>query len=162
MKIRKYHKKLKNRNNDPVEDLAKLKLIFTILCFLLVILIWFSKDNFIRSGINKKVTKNDLKYINAYIWMISTLCCFSFTLIIDLYLQLKKTGYIFYRLNAVNLSFKVFELFLLAFFYFGTWHYFGLFIIFLTTQTVCFFCELYIILYSLCHDFPKYQRLKYK
>ena len=142
------------------KDLINLKFLFSILCCLLILIIWISYDNNIYSGLNMLVEYNDDNYKFAWRCIFSCLVIFSFFLFIDLIIQMTGLTYNFYRLNAINISLKIFELFLLLLFFLDSWHYLTLFYIFGFTQLICSSFEIYSIIFSLCSTFKKYNKIR--
>ena len=142
------------------KDLINLKFLFSILCLLLLLIIWLTYDNNIFSGLSMIAEYNDDNYNIAFIRILSCLILFSICLAIDLIIQITGLTYNFYKLNAINLSLKVFEVFLLTLFFLDSWHYITLFYILAFTQLICTGFEIYAIIIGLCSTFKKYQKIR--
>jgi hypothetical protein len=142
------------------KDLINLKFFFSILCLLLLLIIWLTYDNNIYSGLSMIAEYNDKNYKIAFIRILSCLIIFSFCLGVDLIIQITGLTYNFYKLNALNLSLKIFEVFLLSLFFLDSWHYITLFYILAFTQLICSIFEVYAIIFSLCSTFKKYQKIR--
>ncbi len=144
------------------KDLINLKFLFSILCCLLILIIWISYDNNIYSGLNMLVEYNDDNYNFAWRCIFSCLVIFSFFLFIDLIIQMTGLTYNFYRLNAINISLKIFELFLLLLFFLDSWHYLNLYYILAITQLPCCIFEIYSLIEARFSTFKKYNIIRNK
>ena len=142
------------------KNLINLKFLFSILCCISLLVIWLTYDNNIYSGLSTTdIYDNDhYKYANKI--ALGFLIVFSICLAIDLFIQISGLTYSFYKLNALNLSLKIFELFLLALFFLDSWHYFHLFYILLFTQLICVGMEIYSLLFCMFSTFKKYNKIR--
>ena len=142
------------------KNLINLKFFFSIICCLILLVIWITYESNIYAGLNMMNEYNDSDYNLGWRWIISTLIIFSFFLFVDLGIQITGTTYNFYKLNAIILSLKIFEVFLLALFFLDCWHYLTLLYIFIFTQFICSIFEIYAIIFNLCSTFKKYNKIR--
>ena len=117
-------------------------------------------DSNIFTGLSMIAEYNDSDYKKAKKVILASLIVFSVLLFFDLVVQIIGITYNFYRLNAINISLKIFELFLLLLFFLDSWHYLTLFYIFGFTQLICSSFEIYSIIFSLCSTFKKYNKIR--
>ena len=103
---------------------------------------------------------NDSDYKKAWKWIFSSLVIFTVFLGFDLGVQITGVTYNFYRLNAINLSLKIFELFLLALFFLDSWNYMILLYIFIFTQLFCTILEIIALIEGFCSTFKKYNKIR--
>ncbi len=149
--------------NKPVyvfKNIINLKFLFSILCTLLILIIWVTYDSNIFTGLSMLSEYDDSDYKKGYKIIFSSLIVFSVLLFFDLAIQIYGVTYNFYKLNVINLSLKIFETFLLALFFLDSWHYLTLFYIFGFTQLICSSFEIYSIIFSLCSTFKKYNKIR--
>ena len=142
------------------KNLINLKFLFSILCLIVLLVIWLTYDNNIFIGLKMTAEYNDSDYKKAWKWIFSSLIIFVVFLAFDLGIQITGVTYNFYRLNAINLSIKIFELFLLVLFFLDSWHYIILLYIFFFTQFFCTILEVFSLIYSLCSTFKKYNKIR--
>ena len=142
------------------KNLINLKFLFSILCLIVLLIIWQTYDNNIFIGLKMTAEYGDKEYKGAWRWIFSSLIIFSVFIGFDLLIQITGVTYNFYRLNAINLSLKIFELFLLSLFFLDSWHYIILLYIFFFTQFFCTILEVSAIVISLCITFKKYNRIR--
>ena len=141
------------------KNLINLQFLFSILCCLILLVIWCTYYNNIFSGLNMMAEIDDSDFKSAWKWIFSSLVIFSVFLFIDLFIQIMGVTYNFYKLNSINLSLKIFEVFLLALFFLDSWHYITLLYIFII-QLICTCFEIYSIIYSLFSTFKKYNKIR--
>ena len=142
------------------KNLINLKFFFSIICLLLILIIWQTYDNNIFSGLSMLDEYKNSNYKYAYKWVLSSLILFIVFLAVDLGIQITGVTYNFYKLNAINLSIKIFEVFLLALYFLDSWHYFILVYIFIFTQLICSIFEIYALFFGLCSTFKKYNKIR--
>ena len=144
------------------KKLINLKFLFSILCTLLIIIIWVTYDSNIFTGLSMIAKYNDNDYKYAYKVILAGLIIFSVLLFLDLVVQISGITYNFYRLNTLNLSLKIFETFLLALFFLDAWHYLNIYYILAVTQLPCFIFEIYALLVAVFSTFKKYNIIRNK
>ena len=144
------------------KTLINLKFLFSILCTIIIIVIWITYDNNIYTGLSMSAEYKDDDYKDADTIIFSCLIIFSIILFIDLAIQVIGITYNFYRLNAIILSLKIFETFLLALFFLDSWNYVNLYYIMAITQFPCFLIELFAILVAVFSTFKKYNIIRNK
>ena len=145
------------------KKLINFKFLFSILCVLLILIIWVSYDSNIFAGLSMvSQIEDDEDYNFAYKVILSSLIIFSVILFFDVVIQISGITYNFYKLNAINLSLKIFETFLLALFFLDAWHYINLYYIFAVTQLPCFIFEIYALLVANFSTFKKYNIIRNK
>ena len=150
------------------KTLINLKFLFTSLCVIILSLIWLTYENNIFAGLNmvannvrdKNALNYDSAYKSAWICNIIVLIIFSVFLFTDLFIQILGFTYNFYKLNAIHLLLKIFEVFLLALYFLDSWNYFGLIYIFIVTQLICSILEIVAISYASCSTFKKYNIIR--
>ena len=151
--------------NKPVyvfKNIINLKFLFSILCTLLILIIWVTFDTNIFAGLSMIAQYNDQDYKDAYIIILSSLIIFTVLLFFDLVVQVCGITYNFYKLNVINLFLKIFETFLLALFFLDAWHYLNLFFILGITQLPCFIFEIYSLIVARFSTFTKYNIIRNK
>ena len=151
--------------NKPIhvyKSLVNLKFLFTILCVIIICIIWITYDSNIYRGLSMVGEYNDQDYKKAEKVILAAMIIFTVFLFFDLVFQILGITYNFYRLNAIILFLKMFETFLLAFFFLDAWHYVNLFFIFIITQLLCFICDVYSLIEAFCFDFKKYNIIRNK
>ena len=144
------------------KNLINLKFLFSIICVLLILIIWVTFDTNIFVGLSMIAQYNDQDYKDAYIIILSSLIIFTVLLFFDLVVQVCGITYNFYKLNVINLFLKIFETFLLALFFLDAWHYLNLFFILGITQLPCFIFEIYSLLVARFSTFTKYNIIRNK
>jgi len=144
------------------KNLINLKFLFSIICVLLILIIWVTFDTNIFAGLSMIAQYNDQDYKDAYIIILSSLIIFTVLLFFDLVVQVCGITYNFYKLNVINLFLKIFETFLLALFFLDAWHYLNLFFILGITQLPCFIFEIYSLLVARFSTFTKYNIIRNK
>ena len=144
------------------KNLINLKFLFSIICVLLILIIWVTFDTNIFAGLSMIAQYNDQDYKDAYIIILSSLIIFTVLLFFDLVVQVCGITYNFYKLNVINLFLKIFETFLLALFFLDEWHYLNLFFILGITQLPCFIFEIYSLLVARFSTFTKYNIIRNK
>ena len=144
------------------KKLINLKFLFSIICVLLILIIWVTFDTNIFAGLSMIAQYNDQDYKDAYIIILSSLIIFTVLLFFDLVVQVCGITYNFYKLNVINLFLKIFETFLLALFFLDAWHYLNLFFILGITQLPCFIFEIYSLLVARFSTFTKYNIIRNK
>ena len=144
------------------KNLINLKFLFSIICVLLILIIWVTFDTNIFAGLSMIAKYNDQDYKDAYIIILSSLIIFTVLLFFDLVVQVCGITYNFYKLNVINLFLKIFETFLLALFFLDAWHYLNLFFILGITQLPCFIFEIYSLLVARFSTFTKYNIIRNK
>ena len=144
------------------KNLINLKFLFSIICVLLILIIWVTFDTNIFAGLSMIAQYNDQDYKDAYIIILSSLIIFTILLFFDLVVQVCGITYNFYKLNVINLFLKIFETFLLALFFLDAWHYLNLFFILGITQLPCFIFEIYSLLVARFSTFTKYNIIRNK
>ena len=144
------------------KNLINLKFLFSIICVLLILIIWVTFDTNIFAGLSMIAKYNDQDYKDAYIIILSSLIIFTVLLFFDLVVQVCGITYNFYKLNVINLFLKIFETFLLALFFLDEWHYLNLFFILGITQLPCFIFEIYSLLVARFSTFTKYNIIRNK
>ena len=144
------------------KSLINLKFLFSIICVILLLIIWISFDTNIFAGLSMIAQYNDQDYKDAYIIILSSLIIFTVLLFFDLVVQVCGITYNFYKLNVINLFLKIFETFLLALFFLDAWHYLNLFFILGITQLPCFIFEIYSLLVARFSTFTKYNIIRNK
>ena len=142
------------------KNLINLKFLFSIICCLIIIIIWLTYENNIFTGLSMIAEREDDSFKHAWRWTLSSLIIFSVFLFIDLAIQMTGLTYNFYKLNAINISLKIFEVFLLSLFFLDSWHYLNLIYIFIVTQLFCTIFEVYAIIFSVCSTFKKYNKIR--
>ena len=142
------------------KNLINLKFLFSIICCLILIIIWLTYENNIFTGLSMIAEREDDSFKHAWRWTLSSLIIFSVFLFIDLAIQMTGLTYNFYKLNAINISLKIFEVFLLSLFFLDSWHYLNLIYIFIVTQLFCTIFEVYAIIFSVCSTFKKYNKIR--
>ena len=151
--------------NKPVhvyKGIINLKFLFSILCTIILLIIWITYDSNIFTGLSMIAEYNDSDYKKAKKVILASLIVFSVLLFFDLVVQIIGITYSFYRLNAINLSLKIFETYLLALFYLDAWHYLNLFYILGITQLPCFIFEIYALIVAYFSTFKKYNIIRNK
>ena len=144
------------------KNLINLKFLFSIICVLLILIIWVTFDANIFAGLSMIAQYNDQDYKDAYIIILSSLIIFTVLLFFDLVVQVCGITYNFYKLNVINLFLKIFETFLLVLFFLDAWHYLNLFFILGITQLPCFIFEIYSLLVARFSTFTKYNIIRNK
>ena len=144
------------------KNLINLKFLFSIICVLLILIIWVTFDTNIFAGLSMIAQYNDQDYKDAYIIILSSLIIFTVLLFFDLVVQVCGITYNFYKLNVINLFLKIFETFLLVLFFLDAWHYLNLFFILGITQLPCFIFEIYSLLVARFSTFTKYNIIRNK
>ena len=144
------------------KNLINLKFLFSIICVILLLIIWVTFDTNIFAGLSMIAQYNDQDYKDAYIIILSSLIIFTVLLFFDLVVQVCGITYNFYKLNVINLFLKIFETFLLALFFLDAWHYLNLFFILGITQLPCFIFEIYSLLVARFSTFTKYNIIRNK
>ena len=151
--------------NKPVhvyKNIINLKFLFSIICAIIICIIWISYDSNIFSGLSMVAEYKDSDYKFAEKIMLASLIVFSILLFFDLVVQVIGVTYNFYKLNAINLGIKIFETFLLTLFFLDAWHYVNLFYILIITQFPCFIFEIYSIIVAWFSTFKKYNIIRNK
>ena len=144
------------------KSLINLKFLFSIICVILLLIIWISFDTNIFAGLSMIAEYDDDDYQYAYNIILSSLIIFTVLLFFDLVVQVCGITYNFYKLNVINLSLKIFETFLLALFFLDAWHYLNLFFILGITQLPCFIFEIYSLIDARFSTFTKYNIIRNK
>ena len=144
------------------KSLINLKFLFSIICVILLLIIWISFDTNIFAGLSMIAEYDDDDYQYAYKIILSSLIIFTVLLFFDLVVQVCGITYNFYKLNVINLSLKIFETFLLALFFLDAWHYLNLFFILGITQLPCFIFEIYSLIVARFSTFTKYNIIRNK
>ena len=144
------------------KSLINLKFLFSIICVILLLIIWISFDTNIFAGLSMIAEYDDDDYQYAYKIILSSLIIFTVLLFFDLVVQVCGITYNFYKLNVINLSLKIFETFLLALFFLDAWHYLNLFFILGITQLPCFIFEIYSLIDARFSTFTKYNIIRNK
>ena len=144
------------------KNLINLKFLFSIICVILLLIIWVTFDTNIFAGLSMIAEYDDDDYQYAYKIILSSLIIFTVLLFFDLVVQVCGITYNFYRLNIINLSLKIFETFLLALFFLDAWHYLNLFFILGITQLPCFIFEIYSLIDARFSTFTKYNIIRNK
>ena len=144
------------------KSLINLKFLFSIICVILLLIIWISFDTNIFAGLSMIAEYDDDDYQYAYKIILSSLIIFTVLLFFDLAVQVCGITYNFYKLNVINLSLKIFETFLLALFFLDAWHYLNLFFILGITQLPCFIFEIYSLIDARFSTFTKYNIIRNK
>ena len=144
------------------KSLINLKFLFSIICVILLLIIWISFDTNIFAGLSMITEYDDDDYQYAYKIILSSLIIFTVLLFFDLVVQVCGITYNFYKLNVINLSLKIFETFLLALFFLDAWHYLNLFFILGITQLPCFIFEIYSLIDARFSTFTKYNIIRNK
>ena len=144
------------------KSLINLKFLFSIICVILLLIIWISFDTNIFAGLSMITEYDDDDYQYAYKIILSSLIIFTVLLFFDLVVQVCGITYNFYKLNVINLSLKIFETFLLALFFLDAWHYLNLFFILGITQLPCFIFEIYSLIVARFSTFTKYNIIRNK
>ena len=144
------------------KNLINLKFLFSIICVILLSIIWVTFDTNIFAGLSMIAEYDDDDYKYAYKIILSSLIIFTVLLFFDLVVQVCGITYNFYKLNIINLSLKIFETFLLALFFLDAWHYLNLFFILGITQLPCFIFEIYSLLVARFSTFTKYNIIRNK
>ena len=144
------------------KSLINLKFLFSIICVILLLIIWISFDTNIFAGLSMIAEYDDDDYQYAYKIILSSLIIFTVLLFFDLVVQVCGITYNFYKLNVINLSLKIFETFLLAPFFLDAWHYLNLFFILGITQLPGFIFEIYSLIDARFSTFTKYNIIRNK
>ena len=144
------------------KNLINLKFLFSIICVILLLIIWVTFDTNIFAGLSMIAEYDDDDYKYAYKIILSSLIIFTVLLFFDLVVQVCGITYNFYKLNIINLSLKIFETFLLALFFLDAWHYLNLFFILGITQLPCFIFEIYSLIDARFSTFTKYNIIRNK
>ena len=144
------------------KNLINLKFLFSIICVILILIIWVTFDTNIFAGLSMIAEYDDDDYKYAYKIILSSLIIFTVLLFFDLVVQVCGITYNFYKLNVINLSLKIFETFLLALFFLDAWHYLNLFFILGITQLPCFIFEIYSLIDARFSTFTKYNIIRNK
>ena len=144
------------------KSLINLKFLFSIICVILLLIIWISFDTNIFAGLSMIAEYDDDDYQYGYKIILSSLIIFTVLLFFDLVVQVCGITYNFYKLNVINLSLKIFETFLLALFFLDAWHYLNLFFILGITQLPCFIFEIYSLIDARFSTFTKYNIIRNK
>ena len=151
--------------NKPVQvfkNIINLKFLFSILCTLIILIIWVTFDSNIFTGLSMIAEYNDSDYKKAYKLILACLIVFSVLLFFDLAIQVYGITYNFYRLNVINLSLKIFETFLLALFFLDSWHYLNLYYIMGITELPCCIMEIIGLIIAISSTFKKYNIIRNK
>ena len=143
------------------KNLISMKFVFTIICIIIVVVIWFTFENNIYAGLSMMVKYEDTEYKKARRFILGALILFSIFLFFDILIQVTGITYSFYKLNSINLSLKLFETFLLGIFFLDSWHYITLYYIFAVTEFICLILEISSILISLFSTFKKYNKIRH-
>ena len=144
------------------KNLINLKFLFSIICVILISIIWITFDTNIFAGLSMIAEYDDDDYKYAYKIILSSLIIFTVLLFFDLVVQVWGITYNFYKLNVINLSLKIFETFLLALFFLDAWHYLNLYFILGITQLPCFIFEIYSLIDARFSTFTKYNIIRNK
>ena len=141
-------------------NLINLKFMFTIICLLMIIIIFITYDNNIYVGLGMLNEYNDDDYKACKKIILAFLIVFSIFIAIDIIIQISGLNYNFYKLTIIILSLKIFEVFLLVLFFLDSWNYFTIIYIFIFTQFFCTFFEIYSLIFNLCSTFKKYNKIR--
>ena len=141
-------------------NLINLKFMFSIICLLMIIIIFVTYDNNIYAGLGMISEYNDDDYKKGKRIILAFLIVFVVFIAIDIFIQISGLTYNFYKLTVINLSLKIFEVFLLVLFFLDSWHYFHMLYIFIFTQFFCTCLEIYSIIFNLCSTFKKYNKIR--
>ena len=144
------------------KTLINLKFLFSIFCTIIIIIIWITYDSNIYTGLSMVGEYNDQDYKKAEKVILAAMIIFTVFLFFDLVFQILGITYNFYRLNAIILSLKIFETFLLALFFLDSWNYVNLYYIMAITQFPCFLIEIFAILVAVFSTFKKYNIIRNK
>ena len=144
------------------KNIINLKFLFSILCVILILIIWITYSSNIFTGLSMIAEYQDSEYKKAEKIILASLIVFTVLIFFDLVIQIIGITYNFYRLNAINLSLKIFETFLLALFFLDSWHYLNLFYILAITQLPCFIFEIYALIVAYFSTFKKYNIIRNK
>ncbi len=126
---------------------------------ILLIMIWLTKETYIYAGLGLYGKNGTADYKFAFNLFLAGLIIFTFFISIDLIIQFTGVTFNFYKLNVINLSLKIFELYLLALFYLDSWHHVTIYYICAVTQLPCAIFEIYAIIHSICTTFKKYNKI---
>ena len=80
------------------KNLINLKFLFSIICCLILIIIWLTYENNIFTGLSMIAEREDDSFKHAWRWTLSSLIIFSVFLFIDLAIQMTGLTYNFYKL----------------------------------------------------------------
>ena len=141
-------------------NLINLKFMFSIICLLMLLIIWVTYDNNIYAGLGMLNEYKDDEYKACEKIILGFLIVFVIFIGLDLFIQISGLTYNFYKLTIIILSLKIFEVFLLVFFFLDSWNYFILLYIFIFTQMICTFLEIYSLIFNLCSTFKKYNKIR--
>ena len=141
-------------------NLINLKFLFSIICLLMILIIFVTYDNNIYAGLGMISEYNDKDYKDCKKIILAFLILFAIFIGFDIFIQISGLTYNFYKLTVINLSLKIFEVFLLVLFFLDSWHYFHMLYIFIFTQFFCSSFEIYSLIFNLCSTFKKYNKIR--
>ena len=141
-------------------NLINLKFLFSIICLLMILIIFVTYDNNIYAGLGMLNEYNDNDYKECKRIILAFLILFAIFIAFDIFIQISGLTYNFYKLTVINLSLKIFEVFLLVLFFLDSWNYFTIIYIFIFTQFFCSSFEIYSLIFNLCSTFKKYNKIR--
>jgi hypothetical protein len=155
---------LNNTTPSQFQSIAIVKFLLFILSSLFLIILFFSYDSNIFTGltIDESMVDNvyhSKPYTKAYDSTISGLIITSILAFFDFIFQIFGYNYNYNIFNIVTAMTKTFEVFLLYFYYIDSWHYYCIFHI-MCFQFICTGIELYIFIYGICFGSVIYDKIR--
>lgn len=140
--------------------IVQLRFIFSILKIILLICIYFTKDEYIFSGLSMSDERNGDNYSKAAGIFMSGITLFMISLIVELLIQF--TGYTVRhkKNNLICLCLNIFSIMLLVFYILGGVHFLVIWYIFIFTQIPNTLLEVYGIFSSFIFFSQKYDKIK--
>lgn len=180
-------------NPSQYRSLTSLKFLFLIITIILTLMIWFSFDYNIFTGLpldaerhkNEGSTSSSTSgttggttgdstttasnnfeidytedYKKAYKIVVSGLSFQSIFITIEFIIQITGLTYYFNQGNAIIVMLKIFESFLLFYYFIDAWHYVIIWYIFIVTQLITTIIEIVSLIYSIFYKFNKYNKIR--
>ena len=137
---------IKSTTPSQFQNLTTIKFTLTILSHILLWFVYLSYDNNIFSSLNQNVQREDDAFKDAekaMLWFLGLTLAFNF---IDIFIQIWGITYCNNRFNIINILIKLFEVFLLLYYYLDAWNFCHMLYIFIFTQLPCVIMEGFAIL----------------
>ena len=147
-------------NPSTFQNITSIKAFLSMLCVLLLIMIWCSFENNIFTGLSLLSVRKDSDYDDAHTIVLVGLIFFSIFLCIDFVIVLTGLTFNFNKLNIMNVMLKSLEVFLMMYYYIDAWHYVIIWYIFIVTELPCTIFEVYGIIFGMIFEFRKYDKIR--
>ncbi len=141
-------------------NLVKLKYLFLIIKFILVVCVYLTYDENIFSGLSLVDERGGTNYMQARTVLILGITVFGFSCIIEMFFMLLGFTYNFHKNNIIILVLNFFAVYLLAYFICDGWHYVTIWYIFIVAQLPQTLMETYSFIYAVVYEVAKYNRIK--